>query len=137
MTTTPAWLWRHLEQTGVLGPDRLGRAARATACPHCHQPTLTGLDNDLCAGTARVDPHPVGAVGETLAQLTGRATYTLHRTAGRYELQIRDPWQIAGQPAGIGRNDVLAEHRCNSPLPAIPSVIPQTGKKATNGEPPY
>lgn len=135
--TGNAWLWRHLETTGALGPDRIGRAVKATACRHCHRPTLTGLDNDMCAGVAHTDPEPLSPLGEALALLTGRATYALRQTGGRHELQLRDPWQIAGKPAGTDRADILAEHSCNSPpLPGTESAFTKP-PVAQSAHPPY
>ena len=120
--TGNAWLWRHLEETGAAGPDRVGRAAKATVCRQCKRPIITGLDNDMCASVANADPTPVSPLGEALALIGGRRTYTLHQTTDRLELQIRDRWQIAGSPAGT-RHDVLPEHTCEAiDLPAAESV---------------
>lgn len=134
---TTAWLYRHLEQTGALGPDRIGRAVRATACRKCHAHTLTGLDGDLCAGVARVDPEPIDAIGEALALLTGRRTYCLHNSGDRYELQLRDQWKITGAPAGTRPYDVVAEHTCDAVnLPSRPSVYARPAA-AYDDQPPY
>jgi hypothetical protein len=120
--TDNGWLWRHLEETGAGNPDRIGRQVRATVCRTCHAPTLTGLDNDMCAGVAHADPTPLSPLGEALALLGGRNTYTLHQASGRLELQIRDQWQIQGSPAGT-RHDVLPAHTCEAvDLPGAPSV---------------
>lgn len=130
------WLWRHLEQTGVVGPDRVGRTARATACRTCHGPTLTGLDNDMCATVAHADPEPIDTLGEALALLAGRKTYALHPSANGYELVLRYDKQIAGAQPGARRYDVLAEHACNSAaLPGRPSAY--TGITALPDNPPY
>lgn len=118
----PDWLAKHLEDTGKLGPDRIGRAARLHHCKSCGRYMLTGLDNDMCASVANADPTPVSPLGEALALIGNRRTYTLHRTTDRLELQIRDRWQIAGAPAGT-RHDVLPEHTCEAiDLPAAESV---------------
>jgi hypothetical protein len=120
----PDWLAKHLEDTGKLGPDRIGRAARAHHCKTCGQLILTGLDNDMCAGVADADPVPLAPLGEALAIIAGRNTYALRKTVDRLELQLRDSWQIAGDPAGTTRYDVVAQHSCDAVnLPTLPSVL--------------
>lgn len=134
--TGNAWLWRHLEQTGAMGPDRVGRTVRATACRTCRAPTLTGLDNDRCAVVAHADPEPLDGLGEALALLAGRKTYALHPAANGYELVLRYDKQIAGAPPGTRGHDVLAEHACNSaPLPNQPSAY--AGIAVLPDNPPY
>ena len=134
----PDWLAKHLEDTGKLGPDRIGRAARLHHCKHCGRYILTGLDNDMCAGVAHADPTPLSPLGEALALIGGRNTYALHQAPGRLELQIRDQWQIEGSPAGT-RLDVLAEHRCGDQSLeglTIPSRHERTSSPLPH-EPPY
>jgi hypothetical protein len=132
----PAWLAKHLEDTGKLGPDRIGRAARLHHCKSCGRYILTGLDNDMCASVAHADPTPVSPLGEALALIGNRRTYTLHQTTDRLELQVRDRWQIAGTPAGT-RHDVLPEHTCDAiDLPAAESVH-QRYTAALPDNPPY
>ena len=132
----PDWLAKHLEDTGKLGRDRIGRAARAHRCKHCGRYILTGLDNDLCAGVAHADPTPLSPLGEALALIGNRRTYTLHQTPDRLELQIRDHWQIQGNPAGT-RHDVLPEHTCEAvDLPKAESVH-QPYATALPDNPPY
>ena len=119
MTATkiiPEWLKRHIEAT--TGAPLGARKASGTRCRRCHARLLTGLDHDLCAGQALVDPFPLTPMGELLALLAGRPTYRLVPAGhGRFELDYRDEWQIANKPPG--KFDVLAAHKCNSPpLPA-------------------
>lgn len=133
----PDWLARHLEDTGKLGPDRIGRAARAHRCKDCGQLILTGLDNDMCAGVAHADPIPLAPLGEALALIAGRRTYALHRGADRFELVLRYSHQIAGAPAGTRPHDVLAEHDCSATnLPSLPSAYARPAM-APNDQPPY
>jgi hypothetical protein len=134
--TMSNWLIRHLETIGALGPDRVGRSARLHHCNRCGRYILTGLDNDLCALVAHADPIPLSPLGEALALIGGRSTYTLHQMTGRLELQARHRWQIEGSPAGT-RYDVLPAHSCDAVnLPTAPSfheirtAVPLT-------EPPY
>lgn len=134
--TGNGWLWRHLEQTGVVGPDRVGRSARATACRTCHSPTLTGLDNDRCAVVAHADPEPLDTLGEALALIAGRKTYALHQSANGYEFVLRYDKQIAAAPPGSRGYDVVAEHACNSAaLPSRPSAYVRAAALPDN--PPY
>lgn len=133
----PDWLARHLEDTGKLGRDRISRAARAHRCKHCGRFILTGLDNNMCAGVADVDPVPLAPLGEALAIIAGRSTYALRKTPGRLELQLRDSWQITGKPAGTTRFDVVAQHTCDAiNLPALPSVLARPAE-ADHEHPPY
>lgn len=112
--------------------DRIGRRARHRLCGQCQTVTLVGLDADTCAGEAQVDPHPITAIGEALALLTGRNTYRL-RTAGRLQLDHRTRWHITAEPANTV--DVLAEHRCGAPLPHKPK--PPTAQWEDHHEPPF
>ena len=66
----------HLERTGrmVAGATR---RARAATCRGCGAKVLDGLDADVCALVATVDPTPLTAIGEVLAVLDGRRTFTL------------------------------------------------------------
>ena len=133
----PDWLAQHLEDTGKLGRDRIGRAARAHRCKDCGQLILTGLDNDMCAGIANADTAALQPLGEALALVSGRRTYALHRTDGRLELQLRYDLQITGAPAGTAPYDVLAEHDCSATnLPSKPSVYARLSA-ALPVNPPY
>lgn len=132
----PDWLARHLEDTGKLGPDRIGRAARLHRCKHCGRHILTGLDNDMCASVANADPTPLSPLGEALALIGGRTTYALHQATDRLELQVRDRWQITGAPAGT-RYDVLPAHTCDAvDLPVVESVH-RRYTAALPDQPPY
>lgn len=134
--TMPDWLARHLEDTGKLGPDRIGRAAKAHRCKDCGQLILTGLDDDMCAIVANADPIPLAPLGEALALIAGRRTYALHATAGRLELVRRYDKQITGAPAGTRPYDVLAQHTCDAVnLPSLPSAHARPA--ALTGPPPY
>lgn len=118
------------------------RYAKPARCPECHAPVLQGQDGEHAAFTILADPQPIGTFGEALAHLAGRPTYKLRRAGRRHTLTRRDCWQIKGPRDGTVRRspvfDVLAEHRCWQPLPAIPSkftATPETG--ADDGPPPY
>lgn len=132
----PDWLAKHLEDTGKLGPDRIGRAARAHRCKDCGQLILTGLDNDMCAVVAHADPTPLAPLGEALALIAGRGTYALHNAGDRLELVRRYDKQITGAPAGTRNYDVVAGHTCDAVnLPSLPSVYARPA--ALTGPPPY
>ena len=123
-------------------PDGVHRAAKARTCRHCHQPTFTGLDNDMCAYTATVDPAPLSAAGEVLALMFGRRTYTFtwYPSRGRYEIDLRDQWSIESKPPGANPNtDVVSEHVCDSPgLPRLSTMMRrQNGPLIFPAEPPF
>lgn len=101
-----------LIRLGHLTIEGIGRRAQPRFCPTCRARILAGLDDDKAALRADVDPSPVTALGEMLAQLEGRRTYALVHNFGRLVLDYRDAGRIAYRPAGSGRLDVLAEHRC-------------------------
>jgi hypothetical protein len=112
-----------LEAKGVL-TNGVGRAVQATACPRCHARTLTAYAGDIAQVLVKVDPEPLSPLGEALALLAGRYTCSLWRAGNRYELDLRDSFHIR-TPAGSGKCDVHAEHRCGAPpLPSIKSQFP-------------
>lgn len=130
----------YLVAQGHMTADGVTRRVTARTCRTCHAPILAGLTGLRCARDARVDPDPLSPLGEALAVLGGRATFALWRAAaGRYELENRDQFSIAGTPAGTStRYDVLAEHVCNAaPLPAAESVFPPPATTATSSRPPF
>jgi len=90
----------------------MNRHAQPVRC-RCGQPLLVGLDGDLAALVARVDPEPLTALGEVQALTARRATYALRGQA----LDRRDRWSIPGHPPSHAL-PVHAEHRCGQPLPA-------------------
>lgn len=98
-------------------PDGARRAARARACPHCGQPTMHGLDDDVAACAVRVDAYPLSQAGELAALIAGRPTYALRWVAGRarYEIDFRHPLNIEKEPAGTVTNlDVVVGHQCGA-----------------------
>lgn len=125
----PAWLRRHLEQTGVT-TQGYTRRARPDRCKTCRATVVKGWTDEPCAILASADPTPLSNLGEALALLQGRATYDLARRGGRYELDHRESDHIASSPpetpdAWRRNADVLAEHRCHAdPLPSIESRLP-------------
>lgn len=95
----------------------------------CGEHVLTGLDDEPCGLTARVDPYPLSALGEVAALRAGRHTYWLRHGC----LERRDLWNIPGHPPAPDRL-VLAEHRCGErppddwlapPSPRPPRPAPQ------------
>ena len=121
------------------------RGLRARRCRSCGAPILRGLDEDITALVATVDPAPLSAVGEAIARLQGRHTYELRRLNRVPQLMLRNYLTIASRPPGsktwAGPIDVVAEHGCHAfPLPTIPTVHPPstpTRKARTNDQPPY
>jgi hypothetical protein len=125
----PAWLRRHLDDTGVT-VNGIARRAALHPCPKCGRGVLRGLTAEPCSHVATVDVTPLSNLGEALALTAGRRTYDLAYRTARLELDQRDDFHIEGSPPETpdwwrSKGDVLAEHRCNAdPLPAIGSRIP-------------
>lgn len=115
----PTWLQRHLEQLGLWNSDSFSRRLSAGRCHRCHAQVVRGLDADVAAISVTADPQPIDQLGEALALLAGRSSYSLLRRDSAWSLSPRDEYRIrAGKPA-----TVLAEHRCGSPpLPAGPPL---------------
>lgn len=135
------WLLKQIEEkTGLPNGTR---AAWARRCRTCREITITGLNDDVCAFTTTVDPTPLGTLGEALARMSGRQTFSLHHDGPkRFRISRRDRWQIAGHPAGrqgILPFDVVTEHHCRTPpLPSIPSELTRTERfTSTDDQPPF
>lgn len=132
------WLIAHLETTGRWNAD--GAARRARVRTHsCGAVVVHGLDAYTCGIPTTADPTPLSALGEALALIAGRPTYTLTRTGNRLELDHRTQHHIAGHPAGTLPADVVAAHQCHTPqLPTLPTVHkPRPPAPPTDGPPPY
>lgn len=122
----PNWLRRQLEAAGRWNVDGVSRRMSAGHCRTCHAQVVRGLDADVAAITVTADPQPIDQLGEALALLSGRGTWSLLQRDGHWSLSPRDQWRIAAQKPAT----VLAEHRCGSPpLPAgspLPAPPPHT-----------
>ena len=105
------------------------KTLRRRRCRDCKAEVWTGLDGELCAQLVTVTAAPLGYLGEALARLQGRGTFLRSRHLDGTKLVRRDHWQIAGRRPD--RADVVAEHRCRSPLPTVPSRLPKPPKGAT------
>lgn len=114
------------------GRDR----ATPTRCPHCRAPILVGLDDDVAAIPAHVDPWPLTVRDEATAWLATppRRTYRLDATGPRLRIRARDHWQITGTPPGPGCH-VVAEHRCGQPLGDTTPPPPAHPEATTTGAP--
>lgn len=121
--TAPSWL-RHSHGGAT-------RTVRIRLCSRCHNPILTGLDADICALPARVDPVPVSELGEALARIDNRCTYDYVKTRAVPVLEYRESWTIAAPR----RFPVLAEHKCGHPLPA--DTTPEIQKPKISDEPEF
>jgi hypothetical protein len=121
----PAWLKRARDD------GTAHRAVTLRLCPRCRAPVLTGLDAEWCAISTQCDPTPLTPLGEAVALLSGRQTYTLTPGRNRKELDYRDEWRIA-KPT---KNPVLAEHKCGA-LNLSAFAAPPPERKATIGEHP-
>jgi hypothetical protein len=104
---------------GLWDADGITRKARGRLCSQCGAPVIVGLDHDRCAMAVFLDPSPVNVLGEAMALLAGRQSYSLRWVGGHYEIDVRYPEHITGSPAGTNsRLEVLATHVCHSaPLP--------------------
>lgn len=105
---------------------------RRRRCRDCRAEVWTGLDGDLCAQLVTVTAAPLGHLGEALARLQGRGTYLRTRHLDGTKLARRDHWQIAGPRPE--RADVVAEHRCRTPLPTVPSRLPKPPTKGPTAD---
>lgn len=137
-SSSPDWLRDHLIRAGHITETGLTRHARLRRC-HCGLWTLSALDGDRCALEAHCDPRPLTPIGEALAWLDHRRTWSLTRTR-RFELDPRDQHTITHHPAGTQpRCDVLAQHACGRQLPLQafgPSNFPETTPPLPAGTPP-
>lgn len=117
------------------------RRIRRRTCPRCGWPALIGLDADMCAGLAAVDPVPLTPFGEALALVRGMDTYVVHSYGGRWVIDRRDPWQRAVDAAGTLRHaDVVPDHRCGYRWPGPTIAMTRLPMKVTEtllDEPPF
>lgn len=133
-TGTQTWqqLRDHLAQTGRMQPDGTTRRAQPRLCRRCNAHVIVGLDCDLVALPAQVDPTPLTAAGEVVALAQARRTLRLTPDGGRHTLDYRDSWRITGHPAETCV--VLPEHRCGEPL-AGALVAPTDERPAAAADP--
>jgi hypothetical protein len=124
----PDWLHRLLEQkSGGF------RAARWRRCPKCDRITLHGMDADMAAGMATVDPTPLTRQQEIWCAIHGRQTYSLRIDPDR-KIEINDrPRYSLGLEC---RNPVVPEHQCGSEYPGFLDLPPKGGN-STTGPPPF
>lgn len=118
------------------------RGLKARWCATCSQPILTGIDEDQLGWPATCDPTPIDAYTEAAARLDGRLTYTLTIPLGKTaRITRRDRYSIKRWPAGNPRRrwhtyNVIPEHVCFQPLPAISSLIAPTPTDLENDDAP-
>lgn len=130
-TAMPDHIRAHLHATGVLTPDGISRRAKTTFCASCRAVVIRGLDSHIAATVATADPAALTPLGEVLALATGRRTYDLTWTGGRYEIDHRNEWHIRGRPPGT-QFHVIADHKCGQPLPALPAIPARVNKETDN-----
>lgn len=118
--TMPRWLTDMLIAKGAMSETGLTWRAGIRTHRLCRMPCLAGIDDNGL--DTWCDLGELHSSGEAHALLEGRWTYDLH--AGT-QLCYRNADRIAWQPAGTGRNPVLAEHRCQHPIPAAWTMPPQ------------
>jgi len=129
VTKMPAWLTRHLIQTGAMTQDRITKHAQHRRCPHCGLFTLVGLDE--FPHRIAVDIMPTTSAGELFALLGGRRSFALDGT----ELYERTADRLLFRPADT--HPAYVTHECGSiPLPINQRFIPAQPEDL-NGEPPF
>lgn len=117
----PDWLVDHITVTTGLAPG--ARYVQRHRCGRCRVIVLVGLDDEVCANTAVVDPVPITAVEERQERADGRKTYALKHRGRRLYLVRRNQWQVAGSPAGSAKPYgplgyvVVADHQCRGEQP--------------------
>lgn len=127
-TKMPAWLERHLIQTGVMTQDRVTKHAQHRRCPSCGLFTLVGLDEFPHRIT--VDIMPTTSAGELFALLTGRRSFALDVD----ELYERTAGRLLFRPADT--HPVYITHECNSlPLPINERFMPKQPATQTDDIP--
>lgn len=126
----PEWLQHVLENTtGGF------RAARWQRCRKCEALVLHGMDNDMCAGMATVDPTPINRHQEIWCALHARPTYRARIDPDRkITLTYRDRYALGLEC----RDPVLPEHQCGSEYPGFLALPPKHGDPGNAGtEPPF
>lgn len=120
---------------GHMTAQGISRRARAELCKGCGRALMRGLDAERCASDVRVDPHPLSALGELQALVDGVRTFELH-WRGRYEIDYRDDFSIAGRTPGSLHNvDVVAEHKCGrTQVHTLVSAIALGHKETRQGD---
>ncbi len=101
------------QRTGQDFARGAARRVRADHCRRCGRLVLRGLDADLLAGLAVVDPVGLSQLGEQVAIAAGLETFTL-APAGMAGLNLddRDPWRRRRPPEAHRRANVVPEHSC-------------------------
>ena len=130
----PEWLLRLTEakQGGF-------RNARWQKCDNCGDITLHGMDADMAAGMATVDPAPLTPQQELWCAIQGRRTFSLD-IDGERKVKINDRvrWSLA-KPHPHGR-PIVAQHICGQRyhgfIPELRKPEPTTANTAT-AEPPF
>lgn len=89
------------------------RKATLTRCRNCLAVTVAGLDADSAALETHVDPTPLSRHGEIRAALVGRRIYRLDTDQRLWAI---DRWRITTDPQP--GDHLLAQHLCNTPIPA-------------------
>lgn len=112
------------------------RAAQWQRCPTCDQITLHGMDADICAGMATVDPTPLSPLQELACFIIGRDTYTLKPREKGYELSDRRPAYLYGpRPPDHQGKIIVPAHQCGARFPGF--IQRPATKETTNDQPDF
>jgi hypothetical protein len=114
------WLRDWLVRSKIIRQDGISQRVRTVTCEGCKRLVLRALDGDVAAMAVTLDVGEVDRIGELLALMQDRRTYSLYPLNDRkaYSYQI-----IQRTAAHIGRmNDnhpVVVEHRCDKDIPKV------------------
>lgn len=123
--------------------DDVGREAELRL-HHCGAGVVVGLDRDVAAVAATVDPDPVSLEVEQAAAAAGRRSYALRfgrhrrRRVDYLILEVRDSFDV-GQtgPDERDRFNIVVDHICGAALPAARPVTARPKPAAAGDDPPF
>lgn len=107
---TPRWLAEKIKDAQ--------RLARPEPCPRCRADTLAGLDGDLCAVPARVDPTPLSGLEQAVTYLSHGGVYALIPARGGREIHRLDDFHLPEK-----RYDAVTDHQCRDLPPEQETLI--------------
>lgn len=112
------------------------RAARWGRCTTCGELTLHGMDADLCAGMATVDPTPLSPQQEHACMITGRETYSVKERGTSYELNDRrGAYRYGARPPDQRGKTIVPAHQCGARFPGF--IKKPTTQETHHGHPPF
>lgn len=124
--------------------DDVGREAELRL-HDCGAGVVVGLDRDVAAVAATVDPDPVSLADEAAAVAAGRRSYALRfgrhrrRRVDYLILEARDSFDVGRTgPDDRDRFNIVVDHVCGAaPLPAVRPVADRPKPAALTDDPPF